>query len=306
MIKLFDYRRRPLSARSESHADDDERAHCARKPWPQLLSFIALATLTVAAIPQPAAAGTPPTVKLHANPESVASGGRTTLSWSSSDATSCAATGDWSGTLATSGSKSTGALDSAQTFRLSCTGTGGSTTESLTVYLTDEVPKVTFTASPTAVPQGGSSTLTWSATNAAFCHSYGPWDSVEPASGSSTTNGLTATTTYTLTCFNSSSSGAKTSVKATVNVSTSGGSAMLTWTPPTLNTNGTPVTALNGYTIYYGTKEDKLILSLNVVGAASSAAEITGLAAGTWYFAIKADAKDGTQSAKSNIGSATI
>ncbi len=308
MIKLFDYRRRPLRAPSESHADDDERAHGAPKSWPPLLSSIALATLAVAAIPQPAAAGTGPTVKLHASPENVESGGSSTLTWSSSGATSCTAAGDWSGTLATSGSKSSGALTSAQTFRLTCTGSGGSTTDSLTVYLSDEVPKVSFSASPTTVQQGGSSTLSWSSTNAAFCHGYGPWDSVEPASGSSTTNGLTATTTYTLTCFNGSSSGAKTSVKATVTVSSGGstGAATLTWTPPTLNTNGTPVTALAGYTIYYGTSESSMSKSLVVSGAASSSAEISGLTDGTWYFAVAANATDGTQSAASNIGSVAI
>jgi hypothetical protein len=34
--------------------------------------------------------------------------------------------------------------------------------------------------------------------------------------------------------------------------------------------------------------------------------EITGLTSGTWYFAIAANAADGTQSAMSNIGSKTI
>jgi len=33
---------------------------------------------------------------------------------------------------------------------------------------------------------------------------------------------------------------------------------------------------------------------------------VTGLAAGTWYFAIAADAEDGTQSAMSNVGSITL
>jgi len=43
-----------------------------------------------------------------------------------------------------------------------------------------------------------------------------------------------------------------------------------------------------------------------VSGESTLTYEITGLTAGTWYFAIAADASDGTQSAMSNIGSKTI
>jgi len=46
--------------------------------------------------------------------------------------------------------------------------------------------------------------------------------------------------------------------------------------------------------------------SVVVSGASTTSYEITGLASGTWYFAIAADAADGTQSAMSNIGSKTI
>ncbi len=73
-----------------------------------------------------------------------------------------------------------------------------------------------------------------------------------------------------------------------------------------MNTNGTPVIALTGYTIYYGTSVDTLTQSVVASGANTTSYEITGLAAGTWYFAVAADAADGTQSAMSNIGSMTI
>jgi hypothetical protein len=43
-----------------------------------------------------------------------------------------------------------------------------------------------------------------------------------------------------------------------------------------------------------------------VNGANSTGYEITGLASGTWYFAVAANASDGTESAKSNVGSETI
>jgi hypothetical protein len=43
-----------------------------------------------------------------------------------------------------------------------------------------------------------------------------------------------------------------------------------------------------------------------VSGASATTYEITGLTSGAWYFAIAADAADGTQSAMSNVGSKTI
>jgi hypothetical protein len=275
----------------------------------QVLFAGALAALASLATPLPAAAATetPPTLKLRAAPESVASGGSSTLTWTSTDATSCAAAGGWSGALATSGSKSTGALTAARSYTVTCKGAGGSTSETLTIYLSSEVPKITFSASPTNVEKGGYSTLTWSATNAEFCHGYGPWDSTEPVKGSSSTNGLTATSTFTLGCFNAS--GAKSSAKVTIAVSSGSGttgSATLSWTAPTTNTNGTPVTPLKGYTIYYGTSESAMSKSLVVGGAASTSCEISGLTAGVWYFAIAADAQDGAQSATSEIGSLAI
>jgi len=80
----------------------------------------------------------------------------------------------------------------------------------------------------------------------------------------------------------------------------------LTWTAPTTNTNGTAVTALSGFTIYYGTSQSSLTQSVVVSGSGATTYTITGLSAGTWYFAVAADAADGTQSAMSNVGSKTI
>jgi hypothetical protein len=84
------------------------------------------------------------------------------------------------------------------------------------------------------------------------------------------------------------------------------GSAALSWATPTTDTNGSPVTTLIGYTIYYGTSESALTQSVTVSGASTTSYTINGLTSGTWYFAVAADASDGTQSAMSNIGSKTF
>ena len=91
---------------------------------------------------------------------------------------------------------------------------------------------------------------------------------------------------------------------ATVTVAAFNGTATLSWAAPTTNTDGTPVTPLSGYTIYYGTSPSALSHSIPASATATSY-EITGLAPGTWYFAVAAVAKAGTTSAMSNIGSKT-
>lgn len=73
------------------------------------------------------APSTPPTVTITASPTSVDAGGSSTLTWSSTNATGCTASLGWSGAKATSGSESTGPLQQSGSFRLSCTGAGGTT-----------------------------------------------------------------------------------------------------------------------------------------------------------------------------------
>src|SRR3989344_4180243 len=77
-----------------------------------------------------------PTVSLTASPTSITSGTASTLTWSSTNVTSCTASGAWSGTKSTSGSQSTGNLTANSTFTLSCTGTGGTTNQSVSVNVT--------------------------------------------------------------------------------------------------------------------------------------------------------------------------
>jgi hypothetical protein len=84
------------------------------------------------------------------------------------------------------------------------------------------------------------------------------------------------------------------------------GSAAVSWAAPTTNTDDTPVTPLTGYHIYYGTSQSALTRSVAISGAKTTTGEITGLTTGTWYFAVAADAADGTESERSAIGSKTL
>jgi hypothetical protein len=76
-----------------------------------------------------------PTVTLSANPTSVQAGDSATLTWSTTGAASCVASGQWSGSRAVSGSQSVGPINVESTYTLTCTGSGGSAARSVTVGL---------------------------------------------------------------------------------------------------------------------------------------------------------------------------
>jgi len=239
-----------------------------------------------------------------ANPSTVKYGGNTTLSWSSSNATGCTASNGWSGAEPTSGTFLTGDLKSTTTFTLTCTNsnTGSTAQQSTQVSVSAAAPSLVLTATPTSVTTGGSSTLQWTATNAVSCTPTGAWPGNPGVTGAQSTGPLTATTTYTLACTN----GAGATATASVTITVASGSANLSWTAPTQNTNGTPVTPLSGYVIYYGQTQSQLLDTKAVSGATTTTASVTGLTAGTWYFEVAAVAADGTQSPPSSAGTKTF
>jgi PKD repeat protein len=93
-----------------------------------------------------------PTISLSASPSSVTAGQASILTWSSTSAGSCTASGAWSGAEPTTGSVSTGAINQNSTYSLSCTGGGGTATASTTITVTAAPQPVaaSFTASPTS------------------------------------------------------------------------------------------------------------------------------------------------------------
>jgi hypothetical protein len=84
------------------------------------------------------------------------------------------------------------------------------------------------------------------------------------------------------------------------------GSATLSWTAPTENTDGTALTNLAGYHIYYGTSAGAWTSTITVLEAAETSYVVDGLAPGTYYFAVVAFNSDGDDSPQSNISSKTI
>ena len=87
---------------------------------------------------------------------------------------------------------------------------------------------------------------------------------------------------------------------------TANGSATLNWNAPTLNTDGTPLTNLAGFHIYYGASAGNLNQSVQIANPGLTSYVLSGLAAGTWYFSVNAYTTSGTESALSSIASAAI
>ncbi len=163
--------------------------------------------------------GPAPIVSLIAAPAEVVSGGTVSLTWSSTDATECAASGGWSGSRMTSGSTSSGSITSTTVFTLTCSGPGGSSSKSVAVSLI-AAPMITFTSSPDSVTAGGSTTLSWNVSGASSCTASGGWSGSKTTSGAEVTGALQASTSFTLAC---SGSGGTTTQTVTVQVSSASG-----------------------------------------------------------------------------------
>jgi len=84
------------------------------------------------------------------------------------------------------------------------------------------------------------------------------------------------------------------------------GTASLSWSPPTVNTNGTPLTNLAGYVIRYGTSSTALNSQISVASATATGVEITNLSPGYWQFQVAAITTANVQGQGSAIVGKTI
>lgn len=91
-----------------------------------------------------------------------------------------------------------------------------------------------------------------------------------------------------------------------VAVSSPSGSATVTWTAPTTYTDGTALTDLAGYHVYYGTSPSSLTQVIDVANAGATSDTISNLASATWYFAVTAYTTSGLESALSSVVSKAV
>ena len=89
-------------------------------------------------------------------------------------------------------------------------------------------------------------------------------------------------------------------------VGTATGSATLSWTPPTANSDGTPLANLAGYKVYWGTDQNNLSSSVTLSNAGLTSYVVTQLTPAKWYFATTAFNAQGVESNRSNLASKTV
>jgi hypothetical protein len=83
-------------------------------------------------------------------------------------------------------------------------------------------------------------------------------------------------------------------------------SAKLSWTPPTTHEDGTPLTDLKGYKVFFGPSPGNYTKSLDINDPAATSFQVDNLASGTWYFSMKAVDTAGNISKFSNEAAKTI
>jgi hypothetical protein len=91
-----------------------------------------------------------------------------------------------------------------------------------------------------------------------------------------------------------------------ITVTGTAGTATVSWVAPTENNNGTALTDLAGYNIYYGTSADALSQVVRISNPATLQYVLTGLSKGTWYFAVTSLTSAGEESSPSPTLSKTI
>ena len=84
------------------------------------------------------------------------------------------------------------------------------------------------------------------------------------------------------------------------------GFADLTWSAPTQNEDGSPLTNLAGYKVRYGQSAGGLTQTVDVASPGTTTARIEGLAAGTWYFTVASYTNTGVESAPAGPVTKTI
>jgi len=140
--------------------------------------------------------GSAPSVQLSADPASIQSGGSSILTWTSTNATSC--TIDQGIGMVNPGGTATVSPTATTTYTITATGPGGTATGSVTITVgPPPQPTVSISANPTSIQSGGSSTLTWTSTNATACTIDQGIGAVNPSG--TTTVSPSQTTTYTIT-----------------------------------------------------------------------------------------------------------
>jgi hypothetical protein len=84
------------------------------------------------------------------------------------------------------------------------------------------------------------------------------------------------------------------------------GSATVSLTPPTQNSDGSPLMNLAGMRVYYGTSPSSLNQKIQLAGTTPMTYTISNLASGTWYFGATAYTTSGAEGAMSALANLAL
>jgi hypothetical protein len=234
-----------------------------------------------------------PTLSFSASPAAVERDGTATLTWNASDASQCDASGAWGGSRSISGSETVGPIREDSVFRLSCSGEGGGVSREVSVRVADDSElTVTLSANPEQIGENDSTTLSWSAQGAETCSASGGWSGGQSLSGTLETGPLSDTTTFSLSC----SSGSE---NALASVTVEVLDKIIRWQAPTQNEDGSPLTDLGGYVVYWGTQSRDYSNSYTIDSPSTTQWQ-ADIAPGRYYFALTAFDGQGNESDYSN------
>src|SRR6202166_889855 len=254
------------------------------------LVFFALGALSaVTSCGSPAKASPPPTtvptVAIAANPAAITQGGSSMLSVTASNATQVVIsdTSDSSTfTLAGSGGTQKVTPTSNTTYMVTATGPGGTVTAKVTITVTaaSGVPTVAIVANPAAITQGGSSTLTVTASNATQVVISDTSDSntyTLAASGGTQKVTPTSTTTYTATA---TGAGGTVTAKVTITVTAVSGvpTVAIVANPAAITQGGSSkltVTASNATQVVISDNVDSTTYTLSGTGGTQAVSPTT-------------------------------
>ncbi len=187
-----------------------------------------LCGVTVTVTPNPA-----PTCTLDANPTTIAPGGSSTLSWTTTNATSIVIT-QGIGSVTANGSTSV-SPSTSKTYALTATGPGGSVTCQQTIVVTPPAtPSCTLSANPSSVSAGDASALSWTTTNAVSASIDHGVGTVTPVIAGSTAVSISNTITYTMTV--TSAFGATNTCQTTITVVGPAPACTISVSPSSINT----------------------------------------------------------------------
>jgi Putative Ig domain len=110
----------------------------------------------------------------------------------------------------------------------------------------------------------------------------------------------------TITASNGSSTAAVGPFTIQVNAPAATATVSLAWNAPIQNSDGTPITGLAGFHIYYGTVAGALSSTATVSSPTTTTYTLSGLAHGTYYFSVVAYNTAGQDSNSSNMATTTI